>query len=122
MIEDAALYIKRKYGKVIGVCGSYVDGSLNAGRDDFQKLTEKTLHMFESEPGLYNCFGFYGAQVERTAESGFKVLQKYCIEKFDPAPLSATSEGYPWYPALFSRIEHNQSDLLCPATEMAQVC
>lgn len=34
-VEHSAPYVKRRESRVIGLCGSYIDDSLNAGGDEF---------------------------------------------------------------------------------------
>lgn len=86
VIGDGVLYVKRENGKVIEICGSYVDASLNAGRDDLQWLAEKTLQVFEFKPRVFDCFDFFGAEVETTAAFEFKLSQVYYIKNLDLAP------------------------------------
>lgn len=76
VIGEAALYVKRKNGKAIGVCGSFVYDSSNAGGEEFWKLTEQKLQVFDSKPRILDCFNFRGAQVQTIATFNFKVSQK----------------------------------------------
>lgn len=76
---DSALYVKSKDDEVIGVTGSYVDDSLNAGRAKFVKMTDATLQKFESKERVFDTFDFYGAQVDTISDGNFKLSQRYYI-------------------------------------------
>lgn len=75
-VGDPASYTKSQDGKFIGIYGSYVDDTLNVGSSEFEELTEKTLHRFESKPRVYDTFDFYGTQLHMIEPGMFGVAQK----------------------------------------------
>lgn len=120
-IGDKALYVKHKRNKTIGICGSYVDNSLNAGCQEFEALTKATLAKFESKPKVYDSFDFYGCQIETIAPRICKVSQRYYIQNLNPAPMCTSFGVFRRYRALFSWIGQTRPDLLYQANRMAQV-
>lgn len=61
---DSALYYLKRSGKLTGVTGIYVYDLFNEVDSYFQRHTESTLRTFQSKPGIYVDFYFFGAQIE----------------------------------------------------------
>lgn len=78
-IGDSALYTKETNGKVDGICGSFVDDTLNAGSDTCERLAEVTLTMFESKSRDYENFDFYGTQIRTIKPGEYEVTETYYI-------------------------------------------
>lgn len=62
-----------------GVCGSYVEDSLNADSATFERLAEVTLIMFEFNPRVYDNFDFYGIQIRTIKPEECEVTQTHYI-------------------------------------------
>lgn len=72
--SDRAVYIWVQHGDISGIAGTYVDDSLNAGNEDFQKHTERTLTKFGSKPRLLDNFDFYGTQVDTSTRKNLAII------------------------------------------------
>ncbi len=79
---DLSLFFKVVHGKLAGITGAYVDDTLGAGDEDFQKESEKTQEKFESKPREFDNFVFAGIEIEKT-EDGFLMHQERYAQKID---------------------------------------
>lgn len=122
---DPALYIKRinedKEALLIGITGSYVDDSINAGGKIFQDMKLKTLQKFESKPRLYDAFDFFGMQVETRTDGNFVMNLKYYTNNLQTNPKSTTFPDFRRARALFSWLVHSSPDAACYANRASQV-
>lgn len=57
------LNVRRSSITLKSLTGSYVDDCLNADTGEFEKSAEITVTKFDSNPMVYNNFGFQGTQV-----------------------------------------------------------
>jgi Reverse transcriptase (RNA-dependent DNA polymerase) len=79
-IDDTALLFKRKGDKLIGLCASYVDDTLQAGNSDFIKLSEQTINKFKCRPREWNNVQFAGVEIE-SKDSEIIMHQRRYISK-----------------------------------------
>lgn len=61
-IDKSAFYVRRKSNKVMRICGSYVEDSLNSGCPKFETFTKATLARFQLKPRVCDSFHFMAAR------------------------------------------------------------
>lgn len=110
--SDAALYVrKNKSGKTIGTSGTYMDVYLNSETPEFEKISERTLKLFESKPWVYDEFDFLGAHIETTENAVLSLTKSYYINSLEPLSNSANFVDFRRARALFSWILHSRPDV-----------
>lgn len=121
-IGDPALYTKvDSKERILGISGYYVNDSLNAGRVDFQYLTEKTFEMFESKPRVYDSFDVFGSQIRTKPTGTFEVTQQYYIGNLSHLESGTSFDDFRKHRALLSWITYTRLDLQCRCNKLAQV-
>lgn len=55
--------------------GLYVDNCIHAGVVDFEKITEKSLALFQSKPRIIDDFNFFGILVKSISARSFHIGQ-----------------------------------------------
>lgn len=56
--SNRAVYMRMKNGIVLGITGTYVDDSMNAGNENFKMPTQQTLKMLEPKPQVLDNIAF----------------------------------------------------------------
>lgn len=119
---DASLYVrKNEPDETIGTTRMYIDGSLNSGTPEFEKLSGKTLTRFESKPRVYDKSDFFGAPIDTTKDAVLSLTQTCYFINLQLLSNSATFANYRRARALFSWILHSRSDVAVTANLAAQV-
>lgn len=103
-----------------GMAGTYVDDSLNAGSQIFEKQTEQKLETFDSKTKAYSLFNYFGAQEQTLSPSNFSVSQKYYASSMIYLHGHAILAEFRQHRALLSSMCHTRLDLACYANRAAQ--
>lgn len=99
--------------------GKYVDDGINAGNENFEKLTEQASKTFESKPGVYDPFEFYGAHVSTLWSHMFEIDQRHYESKISSLVDKATNDDFRRTHALFSWHFNTRLDAACLANKAA---
>lgn len=67
-------------GKLSGIMGNYVDGSIGTGTTDFLAETAKTEKRFETKKKEFSYFRFAGSYIEAN-QNGYVIHQQSYAEK-----------------------------------------
>lgn len=121
LYSDSAMFMKQKNGKLIGLCGVQVDHSLNAGNEEFEKLTQLTLKKFDSKPWIYDLFEFFEMQIKAKQNGDYYTGQPYYAKNLSYVPKDATFDEFRRHRALFSWIVNTRPDAALCAKLSAQV-
>lgn len=78
----------------------YVDGFLNAGTLELEKLTETTLQRFESNLRVHDSLDFYDAQVHTIKSGSLEITQRYYIKNLYYIEMTATFNEFRLHQAL----------------------
>lgn len=54
---------------IIGISGSFVDNQLNAGNEEFIRLTDARLESFDSNPRIFDTFDIFGMLVKKVTST-----------------------------------------------------
>ena len=82
---DISLFVKSVHGRLTGLVGTYVDDSLAAGNEYFEKLTSKTMEKFESREREVDNTSFIGMSI-KTTKDGFELSQDSYAKSWTPSP------------------------------------
>lgn len=120
-IRDAAMFFRKREGKVIGITGANVDDLLSAGTKEFESITNATLKTFESNLRVHKSFDFYGAQV-RTMLMHLEVSQKYYAHNLMMIDTTVTFDvTFRKHRALFSWVTNTRLGLAYRCNNLSQV-
>lgn len=118
MVVDLT-FLKHFRGQLSGLARTYVDDCLFAGDENFRKLTNKTLQMFDARDRVLDNFTFAGIEVE-TLDEGFFLHQCKQANKLRILPLEATSQFKSVVMSL-AWLCHTRPDVSCAVAQAAQV-
>jgi Reverse transcriptase (RNA-dependent DNA polymerase) len=117
---DMSLFYKSISKRLQGLNGTYVDDSLLAGNDNFMKLSDKTMQLFESRDREMDNNKFAGVNIV-TKSAGFETQQRDYIEKLSILPTEAPFSDFRSKRAQLAWITHTRPDICCAVNMAAQV-
>ena len=117
---DPALYSKIMDNRLIGLCTTFVDDTLQAGDVKYQAITKMTLQKFKCKDREYDKTQFSGVEID-TLKDEFQVHQSRYIKKLSKIPKNSTFKEYRQLRAKLAWLTHTRPDICCAVALAAQV-
>lgn len=117
---DPAFFFKKVKEKLKGMTATYVDDTLQAGDESFQRLADQTEKRFQCKERAWDNFTFLGQQIETNGDGTFRVHQREYIEKLKLiTPTSWTQ--FTSTRAKLMWLTHTRPDICCSVAKATQV-
>lgn len=121
VVSDSALYAKFDDSTLAGFSEIQVDDCLNAGKQSFERLTQKALKRIESKPRVYDSFDYFGTHIQTIAPQNFSVGQPYYAKHMTFLPKDTSFDEFRKHRVIYSWPTNTKADVAFCANRAAQV-
>jgi hypothetical protein len=117
-VGDPAMFFKMLDNKPQGMCATYVNDALHAGRKVYEGTTEKTMKRFKGRDKEMDNVIFSGVEI-CTGTDGFQLHQQRYISTLETLSDSSTFQRYRSLRAKLSWAAYTRPDISCAIAQAA---
>lgn len=118
-VADYSFFFKMVRGKLMGLMGTYVDDTISAGTEDFEKHTNITESKFESKPTEFDNFRFAGVYVKKISE-GYMIHQESSISRLKLLDPGCTFQEFRSARARLTWMQHTRPEIAAIVNFLSQ--